>query len=103
MEKRKIFMKTAGGGGFPRLARVMTCLMLMLTGLGTGVKAADVLYATKTAQYTLTVTAATGIKAIDNGQPATDSTEDYYDLSGRRVSKPTKGVFIQNGKKIIVK
>ena len=28
--KRKIFMKTAGGGGFPRLARVMTCLMLML-------------------------------------------------------------------------
>ena len=27
---------TAGGGGFPRLARVMTCLMLMLTGLGTG-------------------------------------------------------------------
>ena len=34
--KRKVFMKTAGGGGFPRLARVMTCLMLMLTGLGTG-------------------------------------------------------------------
>ena len=34
--KRKNFMKTAGGGGFPRLARVMTCLMLMLTGLGTG-------------------------------------------------------------------
>ena len=34
--KRKIFMTTAGGGGFPRLARVMTCLMLMLTGLGTG-------------------------------------------------------------------
>ena len=46
MEKRKIFMKTAGGGGFPRLARVMTCLMLMLTGLGTGAWAADVLYAT---------------------------------------------------------
>lgn len=54
-------------------------------------------------QYTLTVTAATSIKAIDNGQPATDSTEDYYDLSGRRVSKPTKGVFIQNGKKVVIK
>ena len=40
--KRKIFMKTAGGGGFPRLARVMTCLMLMLTGLGTGAWATDV-------------------------------------------------------------
>ena len=46
MKKEKIQMTTAGGGGFPRLARVMTCLMLMLTGLGTGAKAADVLYAT---------------------------------------------------------
>lgn len=38
---RKNFMKTAGGGAIPRLARVMTCLMLMLTGLGTGAWAAD--------------------------------------------------------------
>ena len=36
MEKRKVFMKTAGGGGFPRLARVTALLMLLLTGLGTG-------------------------------------------------------------------
>ena len=42
MKTRKNFMKTAGGGGFPRLARVMTCLMLMLTGLGTGAWATDV-------------------------------------------------------------
>lgn len=34
-------MKTAGGGAIPRLARVMTCLMLMLTGLTTGAWAAD--------------------------------------------------------------
>ena len=46
MKTKKNFMTTAGGGGFPRLARVMTCLMLMLTGLGTGAWAADVLYAT---------------------------------------------------------
>ena len=52
METRKIFMKTAGGGGFPRLARVMTLLMLMLTGLGTGVKAADVDLSTLAADYT---------------------------------------------------
>ena len=26
-----------------------------------------------------------------------------YDLQGRRVSQPAKGVFIQNGKKIVVK
>lgn len=30
MKKEKIQMTTAGGGRFPRLARVMTCLMLML-------------------------------------------------------------------------
>lgn len=83
--------------------------LVTITGTGTATIKATVAdgtnytYATKTAQYTLTVTPATGIKAIDNGQPATDSTEDYYDLSGRRVSKPTKGVFILNGKKVIVK
>ena len=83
--------------------------LVTITGTGTGTIKATVAdgtnytYATKTAQYTLTVTAATGIKAIDNGQPATDSAEDYYDLSGRHVSKPTKGVFIQNGRKVVIK
>jgi len=83
--------------------------LVTITGTGTATIKATVAdgtnytYATKTAQYTLTVTAATGIKAIDNGQPATDSTEEWYDLSGRRVSKPTKGVFILNGKKVVIK
>lgn len=27
----------------------------------------------------------------------------YYNLNGQRVSKPAKGLFIQNGKKVIVK
>ena len=57
-------------------------------------------YATKTAQYTLTVTPATGINAVNSEEIKENN---YYDLNGRRVSKPTKGVFIQNGKKIIVK
>ena len=26
-----------------------------------------------------------------------------YDLAGRKVSKPTKGVYIQNGVKVLVK
>jgi len=26
---------------------------------------------------------------------------DYYDLSGRRVVKPTKGLYIVNGKKVV--
>ena len=27
----------------------------------------------------------------------------YYDLQGRRVSNPSKGIYITNGKKIIIK
>lgn len=29
--------------------------------------------------------------------------DQYYDLSGRRIAQPTKGIYIKNGKKIIVK
>lgn len=27
---------------------------------------------------------------------------NYYDLSGRRVMQPTKGLFIVNGKKVVI-
>ena len=43
---------------------------------------------------------ATGIRSIDNGQLTIDN---YYDLSGRRVAKPTKGIYVKNGKKVVVK
>ena len=43
----------------------------------------------------------TGISIISNSQPTADG--KYYDLQGRRVSHPTTGVYILNGKKIIVK
>ncbi len=36
-----------------------------------------------------------------NGQQTTDGV--YYDLSGRRVAQPTKGLYIVNGKKIVIK
>jgi hypothetical protein len=40
--------------------------------------------------------------AIDNGKLTIDNEAGaVYDLSGRRVSKPGKGVFIQNGKKVV--
>lgn len=42
----------------------------------------------------------TGINSIENGKLTIDN---YYDLSGRRVVKPTKGLYIVNGKKILVK
>lgn len=44
---------------------------------------------------------ATGIKAIDNGKWTMDN---WYDLQGRRIEKPTKpGLYIKNGQKQIVK
>ena len=54
----------------------------------------------------------TGLKAIDNGPlgtqgrlPEQELTTDnvVYDLQGRRVSQPTKGLYIENGKKIVIK
>jgi len=42
----------------------------------------------------------TAIINIKNGRV---DTVTYYDLSGRRVMQPTKGLFIVNGKKIVVK
>lgn len=43
---------------------------------------------------------ATSIKAIDNAQLTIDN---YYNLSGQRVAQPKKGLYIQNGKKVIIK
>ena len=46
---------------------------------------------------------ATSIRAIDNGQLTIDN-EGFYDLQGRKLSgKPNKGIYIQNGKKLIIK
>ena len=44
---------------------------------------------------------ATGIKKIDDVRSKKDDV--YYDLQGRRVLYPTKGLYIVNGKKVIVK
>ena len=43
----------------------------------------------------------TGIRSIDNGQLTIDNV--YYDLAGRRVAQPSKGVYIVNGKKVVIK
>jgi len=42
----------------------------------------------------------TGVKTIDNRQLTTDN---YYDLQGRRVPQPTRGLYIVNGKKVVIK
>ena len=43
----------------------------------------------------------TGINPIDNSQLMKDNV--YYDLNGRHVENPTKGLYIVNGKKIVIK
>ncbi len=43
----------------------------------------------------------TGIENI--AQPSTLSNQPIYDLNGRRVAQPTKGLYIINGKKVILK
>lgn len=46
------------------------------------------------------ITDPTGIISIDNGRMSREA-DAVYDLSGRRVTKPTKGIYIVNGKKVI--
>jgi hypothetical protein len=47
---------------------------------------------------------ATGIsdalRLNDKGQMTNDN---FYDLQGRKIEKPTKGLYIHNGKKVIIK
>ena len=43
----------------------------------------------------------TSISTIANSQEPTANS--YYDLQGRRVAQPSKGLYIVNGKKVVVK
>jgi len=45
----------------------------------------------------------TGIRETHTSQPAGDITNIIYDLQGRRVDHPTRGIYIMNGKKFIKK
>lgn len=59
-------------------------------------------YEAQKAQYSLTVTAPSGIGEIVNGQSAN---RKYFDLQGRRIisSAVKKGMYVVDGKKVIVK
>ena len=84
--------------------------LVTITGAGAAIIKATVVdgtnytYATKTAQYTLTVTAATGIGSVASVSSA-DTNEGWYSLDGRKLqNKPTtKGMFIHDGKKVVIK
>ena len=46
---------------------------------------------------------AAGIENTLIAQPAIDPNAPIFDLTGRQVSAPTKGIYLQNGKKFVVK
>ena len=43
----------------------------------------------------------TGIATVENGAVKAVETGDIYDLSGRKVKKPSKGIYLMNGKKFV--
>ena len=45
----------------------------------------------------------TGIQSVNDSGLKVQGSEAYYNLSGQRVSQPTKGLYIVNGKKVIIK
>jgi hypothetical protein len=46
---------------------------------------------------------ATPIVEIINGQQSRSKDQNWYDLQGRKVGKANKGIYITNGKKLLVK
>ena len=40
------------------------------------------------------------LRLNDKGQMTNDN---FYDLQGRKIEKPTKGLYIHNGKKVVIK
>ena len=45
----------------------------------------------------------TGITTVNNTANGTTGQNVYYNLNGQRIAKPQHGVYIENGKKVIVK
>ena len=46
---------------------------------------------------------ATAINGVENEKMRNGENEVLYDLSGRRIQKPVRGIYIVNGKKIVIK
>ena len=45
----------------------------------------------------------TGITMVQGEGFMVNGSDNYYDLQGRRVAQPTKGLYVVNGKKVIIK
>ncbi len=56
--------------------------------------------------YTVKPGDTTGIEAVESissNETIDDAQATWYDLNGRRVTTPTKGIYVKNGKKFVVK
>ena len=48
------------------------------------------------------LTGTAGISIVEAGN-GTKGKAAYYNLSGRRIAKPAKGLYIVNGRKVVIK
>ena len=52
--------------------------------------------------FSAPITVTTGIEVINASSTTRKADDRWYDLSGRVVSKPQKGIYINNGKKVVI-
>jgi len=52
--------------------------------------------------FSAPITVTTGIEVINASSNTRKADDRWYDLSGRVVSKPQKGIYINNGKKVVI-
>lgn len=56
----------------------------------------------ETATFEVTEAMTTGIKSVVGAQPVVNGSNVIYNLAGQRVAQPVKGLYIINGKKIMI-
>ena len=82
----------------------MRCVRLATLHVPAGCRAAYDIYPWNVWFSTITEDAADGIEAVDGNHGNNGSygnNEGWFDLSGRRVAHPTKGIYIFNGRKVV--
>ncbi|MCR4603144.1 MAG: hypothetical protein K5683_06400, partial [Prevotella sp.] len=91
----------AGSSNYVLAAIDESTVGFVLTTAGVGIPGGKAYYAaSSSAREYYTISNTTAIQTIRQ----TDSNDDeYYDLQGRMTASPSKGIYMKNGKKIIIK
>ncbi len=92
-------------GGGTTVEQTTTETSAAFTGLDSNLQWSYVVYTLmgseqSKASNTILVDLTNGIQAVN---PATNTQNLIYDINGRRVQKATKGIYIMNGKKVVIK